>query len=226
MVRLLRHTTREVAHVVGKTAGAAGRGRSRVLDSLRGVRTSDLIPLELLGVADPNRVGHYPSPWNVLKRVLDSSRVSPADVFFDIGSGLGRVVYLAARYPFARVEGVEISHELAAISRANIERARSRLRCPEVTIVNCDALDYRLPDDATYVYLFNPFKRGIFQAVLDELVASIERCPRPLRLIYLHPVEHDRVMQTGRAELIRIDTGPRFLPGPRAPQTAHVYRLT
>jgi SAM-dependent methyltransferase len=209
-----------------RAAEKAARARSRLLDRLHRVRTTDVISLEELGIAEADRVGHVPSPWGALRRVLDVSEVGPDDVFVDIGSGLGRVVYLAARhYPFARVEGLEISERLAARSRANLERVRHRLRCRDVRIVNADLLDYELPDDVTVVYCFNPFKRGIFEALLVKILASIDRRPRAVTLIYLNPVEHELVLATGRAELTRIRRGPRLLPGPREPHTAHVYRL-
>jgi SAM-dependent methyltransferase len=218
---LMRRTTAAVR----AAAGTAAHGRSLLLDRLHGIRTADVISLEELGLDEPDRVGHVPSPWGTLRRVLDASRIDPDDVFVDIGSGLGRIVYLAARYPFGRVEGLEISERLVALSRTNLGRARPPLRCRDVRIVNADLLDYELPDDATFVYCFNPFKRGIFEALLAKIFASIDRRPRAVTFIYLNPVEHDLVLASRRAELTRAHSGSRLLPGPREPHTANVYRL-
>jgi SAM-dependent methyltransferase len=179
---------------------------------VHGVRTAEVIPLEELGLDAPDRVGHVPSPWGALRRVLDSSQIAPDDVFVDIGSGLGRVVYLAARYPFARVEGLDISEQLADDSRANLERARRRLRCRDVRIVNADLLDYELPDDATFVYCFNPFRGTIFAALLAKIFASIDRRPRGITFIYLNAVEDDQVLASGRAQLTGVRPGSPLLP--------------
>ena len=113
------------------------------------------------------------------------------------------MVLLAARYPFARVIGVEISEELTAVARRNLAQGRHRRRCREVELVTADALDYRIPDDVTVVYLYNAFRGGTFDAVIANLIASVNRRPRTVRLIYLNPQEHDRLMDTGRVRLVR-----------------------
>lgn len=221
-------TTQLHRRALGAVQALAGHGahaRALVLDRLHGVRTAEMIPLEELGLEHPLRVAHCPSPWGTARRVLAHADIRATDVFVDIGSGLGRVVYLAARHPFARVEGVELSAELAERSRANLDRVRGRLRARDVRVVNADVLEYELPDDVTYVYCFNPFKQALFDSFLDQLLASLDRCPRVLTLIYLHPLEHERVLATGRGELVEVRRGSRLLPGPREPHTAYVYRL-
>jgi len=58
-------------------------------------------------------------------------------------------------------------------------------------------LDYVVPDDVTVAYFANPFTGSIFAAVLDNLLSSLQRNPRTLRLIYLNPVEERMVIQRG-----------------------------
>ena len=67
--------------------------------------------------------------------------IRPSDVFVDFGSGKGRVVYQGARYPFARVVGVEISEDMNRVARENVERMRAQLRSREVELVTSDVLD-------------------------------------------------------------------------------------
>ena len=74
------------------------------------------------------------------------------------------MVYMAAlNYPFGRVIGVEIAPELNAVARENIDRMRTRLRCQEVDLVTMDATQWQVPDDLTYVYMFNPFGGDVFR---------------------------------------------------------------
>ena len=47
---------------------------------------------------------------------LDFERFS----FVDVGSGKGRALLLASDYPFREIIGIELSHELERIARANI----------------------------------------------------------------------------------------------------------
>jgi hypothetical protein len=72
-----------------------------------------------------------------------------------------------------------------------------------VELVTADATDYRLPDDVTVAYFANPFTGDIFRTVIEQLLESLDRRPRRLRLIYRNPVEHDYLMSTGRFRPVR-----------------------
>jgi hypothetical protein len=95
------------------------------------------------------------------------------------------------------VEGVELSSELTKIAENNIHRNHHRLRCQDVRLVSCDALEYEIPDDLTVAYFFNPFQGPIFASVIDRLRASVDRHPRRLRIIYLNPVEEQMLLDAG-----------------------------
>lgn len=200
--------------------------RTRVVDGLhdrlRGTRTARWVELEDLGVAGPDRVRYVPSPWNALRRILPRREVSERDVFVDFGAGMGRMVIAAARYPFRRVVGVELSAELAEVARRNIEGRRGQFVCPDVSVVTCDATDFEVPDDVTVAYFYNPFRGRIFEAVVENLIASVDRCPRVLRIIYLDPFEEETLLATGRVRLVRSTRGWR--PG-REWSRAHSVRL-
>jgi hypothetical protein len=55
----------------------------------------------------------------------------------------------------------------------------------------------------TYAYMFNPFNGPTFDKVVGNIVASLDRAPRPLRVIYVMPVDHEALMATGRFRLLR-----------------------
>ena len=59
-------------------------------------------------------------------------------------------------------------------------------------------LEYEIPDDLSVVYLYNPFTGLLFARFIERLLRSLERRPRPLRLVYNYPFEHDYVIATGR----------------------------
>lgn len=184
---------------------ATRRVLGRVLDAPLGVETSTVVHLEDLGLAAPERVRYDPSGWRDLRSILRTDEVGPDDVFVDFGAGKGRIVLDAARrYPFRRVIGVELAEHLAAIARANVEASREGLRCRRVEIVTADVVEYEIPDDVTVVYLYNPFRGDVFQALVDKLVASVNRRPRRLRLVYRTPLEHARLVATGRFEVVRV----------------------
>jgi SAM-dependent methyltransferase len=125
-------------------------------------------------------------------------------VVADLGAGKGLAVLLAAEHPVQRVIGVELVPEIAEIARKNVERNRGRLRAGAVDIVVCDALNWPIPDDLSVVYLFSPFLDEIFHGVLERLIESIDRAPRPVRLVYSYPREHAQILRTGRARVLDV----------------------
>ena len=162
------------------------------------------VDLSEVDLAAPGRVWYEPSPSFVLPRILRRDEVGPDDVFIDLGCGMGRVVFEAARrYPFRRVLGVEISADFASTARGNLERNLDRLRCRDFEIVTSDILEYELPDDVTIVYMHNPFRGEVFAAALRRILDSADRRPRRLRIVYLNPMEHEQLMATGRIREVR-----------------------
>src|SRR2546430_8863932 len=93
-----------------------------LLDKLTGMDTSKTVRHEQLEF-DADRGYHYgPSSWFKLldfQRVLRDISMSEDDVFIDFGSGKGRVLFVAAHYPFRKVIGVELSAKLNQIASSN-----------------------------------------------------------------------------------------------------------
>lgn len=129
---------------------------------------------------------YEPLPWMVLRRAMNVLDPGPDDVLLDYGSGLGRVLLLASHRRLKRVIGVEVEAQLAARARANLAAAQRRLFSP-VELVVADAVAWRVPDDVTAVFLFNPFVGKVMQAVQANLKASLLRRPRPLKVLYCFP---------------------------------------
>ena len=173
--------------------------------------TAERVGLADLGLEHPDRVGYTASPWWALRLLLPRADVTPTDVFVEFGCGKGRIVLEAAqRYPFRRVVGVELAPELSSVAREILEREQSRLRCRDVTIETADATEYPVPDDMTHAYLYNPFTGTTFERVRENILASLERAPRPLRVIYLNPVEHETLTAGGHFQLVRRVHLPRI----------------
>jgi SAM-dependent methyltransferase len=146
------------------------------------------------------------TPWRVLRGLFRSLEVAEEDVFVDVGTGMGRVVFMAARRPFKRVIGVERSDRLNQVAGAVIDRNRHRLACQDIELLCVDALEWEIPDDVTVVYLSCPFPDHLFEMLVDRLVASIDRSPRPMNLIYYFGTAraHEIVANTGRAQRISL----------------------
>ena len=163
-----------------------------------------------VGLDHPERILYSPSSWLFIPRVMRSLEVGRDDVFVDFGSGKGRVVLQAARYPFGRVVGVEISEELNRIARENVERGRHRLACQDVELVTADVLEYEIPDDMTYAYFYYPLFGEIFRAVVAKIAASIDRSPRKVTIIFTDPKEVGGVRSTASEIVACLEATGRF----------------
>ena len=194
---------RYVPRVAMKAAMGWSRLAGRCGDLLfeRGVETSR--HSEEVFHYHPDRVWYEASGWSYLPRILRQRDVGEHDVFVDFGSGKGRVLLQAARYRFGRVIGVEISEALNEVARANIASRRERLRCGAIELVTADASEYEIPDSMTVGYFYYPFVGETFRRVIDNIVASLDRNPRRVRLIYALPTMEDHILATGRFRAVR-----------------------
>lgn len=65
---------------------------------------------------------YYPTPHSVVEKMLELASVKPADKVFDLGSGDGRIVVMAAEKFGATAVGVEFDESLVTQSRMTIKR--------------------------------------------------------------------------------------------------------
>jgi hypothetical protein len=185
----------------------------------RRIETAEPVHVEQLTGSAPDQNPYVVSGWWFLRRGLQGYRVAPGDVFVDFGSGKGRVVYQAARLPFARVVGIELHEELTQVARVNVERNRSRLRCQNVELITGDVTTVQVPDDMTVAYMFNPVRGELFRGLIANVIASLDRRPRALRLIYASPWEAEEMDRTSRFRLVKRSSGLRPDRGP----SLHIY---
>jgi SAM-dependent methyltransferase len=202
------------------------RLRRGVLDRVleRSGDTSDAVALDELGIERPDYHDYEPSGWLSLRRALRGVEVGPSQTFLDIGCGKGRVVAQAARRPFGRVLGVELSPELASSARRLLENERGRRRCGEVEIVIADVTAWQVPDDVTVAYVYNALGDPALTAMLDRIAESVSRAPRQLVLLYANPIHEADVLRHPHFEL-RERRGSRHW-SPSDPRRISVFEVT
>jgi SAM-dependent methyltransferase len=121
----------------------------------------------------------------LLAQALRRIHVKPTDSFIDFGCGKGQVLALAARFPFGKVIGLDLSPSLIATAQHNMDRIRAKSRSKAIELVQQNALDYEIPDDLTIAYFYMPFPTSVYEPVVRNIAASIARHPRTFRIIYL-----------------------------------------
>lgn len=141
--------------------------------------------------------------------IQDHSRFT----FIDLGSGKGPILFLAADFPYRKIQGVELARELHLQAQANIRHFRGSRQCPEIESIYMDARDFEFPEDNLVVYFFNPFPPPTMQHVLGNLKPSLDRQPRDVFLISMFPEALAGVL----------DSQP-WLQAVRRTRRHHIYR--
>ena len=176
-------------------------------DQQHGTDTSGLLPgtaiAEGTGIPARDLTAYYGVAPSILAGVVDlwlreCRPVAPIGqtVFLDVGAGKGRAMLLASRYPFLRIEGVELNPGLAAIARRNMgfwQAAPNSEALAPMLLREADASRAPLPVGPTLAYLFHPFEAKILRRFLRHVLASVARTPRPFDLVYVN-AEHDSML--------------------------------
>ena len=163
-----------------------GREEQRLDDGL-GTETKDIVALSDLTVVEGDSaegfmyVGEHP---RVTRWWLDALPNSlEAFTFVDLGSGKGRVLFVAAEREFRQVVGVEFAKELHDVAVENAARVRASTG-REIVPVLGDAGAFAFPLDPLVVHLNNPFTERVMSRVIDNLAHSYRELPRPIIVVY------------------------------------------
>jgi hypothetical protein len=123
---------------------------------------------------------HSPDYWYVYG-IVRGLKPGPEDVFYDIGSGKGRVICVMARKQVRKCVGVELFEPLCETARWNAKRLRGR-RSP-IEIICEDAAKADLSDGTVY-FMYNPFGPDTMREVLRNIEASLLTNPRRITVVY------------------------------------------
>ncbi len=112
--------------------------------------------------------------------------------FIDMGSGKGRVLLMAADYPFHRIVGVELFPALHRVAQENLKAYHSdSQRCFTLETVCGDAREFVFPPEPILLYLFNPLPERALIDVITNLDHSLGQSPRVVYVLYHNPLlEH------------------------------------
>jgi len=97
--------------------------------------------------------------------ILDKFDITEKDSFLDIGCGNGyNLLYVNLRYSFKKIIGLEIDEKTYKLCKHNIDLIRSK----KIDIYNINAVNYKIPNDVNYIYLFNPFAKDYYIRKIDH----------------------------------------------------------
>jgi SAM-dependent methyltransferase len=161
-----------------------------------------------------------------LEDLLDTLTILTSDSALDIGCGKGGALISLAKYGFARVDGVEISAELAEVARNNMRR----LRINNSAIYCSDAAEFTDLDRYNFFYAYNPFPRTVTRRVLENIQSSLRRRERRAMFVYKNPEFHSYVLEAGFRKIaetrqVHPDYPPFFVYATEAAETARPQEL-
>jgi len=116
---------------------------------------------------DPEKLApYYPTPESIVDKMLELGGLKAGEKMFDLGSGDGRIVVVAAQKFKANAVGIELDKDLAKRSSARILKLGLDKRA---SIINGDLLkqDYSSADLIT-VYLLPDAVNNKVQPLLDR----------------------------------------------------------
>jgi SAM-dependent methyltransferase len=187
---MMRRLRTEGVRSTGRLIVARCRGllRSFLEDRKRGLSTARAVKDRELGITDARYHWYVATDYETFERAMRHVDFRPnEDVFVDFGSGKGRIVLLAAQYPFRRVIGVEFAEALNAVARQNHQQTKHTLKCKDVKLIQADATQWSVPHDATVLFFFNPFDGAILAQVCANIQRSLAEAPRKITIIYVRP---------------------------------------
>jgi precorrin-6B methylase 2 len=132
-----------------------------------------------------------PDYWCVY-RVARILRLKADDVFFDLGSGMGRILCVLARRNIRKCVGIELYEELCDMARSNALWLRGRkvpieVRCGDAAVADLN--------EGTIYFMYNPFGADTLRDVLENIRKSLLSFPRSIRIVYYNSV-HESVFRT------------------------------
>ena len=90
------------------------------------------------------------------------------------------------KFPFSKIDGIEISGILSNIATKNFAKLNERT----VEIKNVDASAFSGYRDYDFLYLYNPFPEEVMKKVLSQIKAQIGSKKKEAIIIYNNPVCH------------------------------------
>lgn len=134
-----------------------------------------------------NQFFHYQgAAYRILLRILKQEVKNTWDfMFVDIGSGMGRAVFVAEFCGYSNLLGIELNNQLVAIANHNLEIYSLKKSTTSIQFVNENALEYNYCDKPCVYFLFNPFNADVLNNVLQRIQ---KQSKSEALFIYMNPL--------------------------------------
>lgn len=169
------------------------------------VKVRETIPLSQFSIKSRNISGGNPYEscnYYYYRQAIRKLRVDKNEsVIIDFGSGKGNVLIMSVLAGFGKIIGVEFARELVEESEIIINNKLNVKKRNRIQIINCDVVDYKIPEEANVLFFFNPFTKEIFEKVKININSSHEKKPREIFIVYVNPM-CEEIFANGKYEEI------------------------
>ena len=136
--------------------------------------------------ADEYHHPYEPTPYSVLKRLVNSGMIHSGDVVLDYGCGKGRVGFFLSYRAKAKTIGIEYDERIYQDTLENQKTTISRIK-PDFVLTRAE--EYEVPFDVNRCYFFNPFSVEILHKVMARICDSWYEHPREIFLFFYYPAD-------------------------------------
>lgn len=120
-----------------------------------------------------------------LRKIFERIPDKESRRFLDIGCGKGVVLKEAAKYPFQKVDGIEIQSKLVKTAQKNFRILKIE---DYVHVIHSNAVKYEQYQDYDVFFLFNPFPAEILEKVIKKIVERRNENNQTITVIYHNPL--------------------------------------
>ncbi|HEY4516876.1 MAG TPA: class I SAM-dependent methyltransferase [Candidatus Paceibacterota bacterium] len=181
----------------------------RYFDWVNNIDTSPIVSGDELYSQLQDNARVYHGAWcRAMRQLFAEARrlgVYPR-IFVDIGCGKGKACFYAARYSgFERIIGIDFDSFLIKIAQRNLEKFGMPAHAgnAQITFEHKDATEYLLPEEQSFVFLFNPFDDQALRLFLKNNLESFQKNAHVIG--YSNDVHRIVIEQMGFRKLYRDD---------------------
>lgn len=124
--------------------------------------------------------------------------------FMDIGSGKGRVVFVAEYFGFNDLTGIELNEDLVKEANNNLQSYISKRNTSQIRFKAANAIEFDYKNLKAVYFLFNPFSGEILKKVLEKIISA---STHETWFIYMNPLYKDVFKNLGIQEVKRVKSG-------------------
>jgi SAM-dependent methyltransferase len=180
------------AAVDGKAISHAARNKSEAVD--QSLTYGEIVP-------------------DSFRALIDEAKPQPGEVFYDLGSGTGKPVILAALlYPFSRLIGIERLAPLSAAARRVLRDLKSQAKrpMPAIRFLTGDILKQNL-GDAGVVY---SHATAFTYELIDQIEERLHSLPSGARIALVGKTLESKAFAFKKSQVCQMNWGPSL---------AHLY---